>query len=129
MASETKQITIRELWIQMRGIENAFRFYSDALNGVAYSSPKSYDYPVPIDEPTYTALTAPYEIDCIDPPWCRTTPRKVAKNFGKLEERIDAMAIVLRALLDTLPGDKPIDFYMSEVPGTSWSGQPSPGRN
>src|SRR5207245_1538302 len=70
MASETKQITIRELWTQMRGIENAFRFYSDVLNGVAYSSPRSYDSTISVDDQTYTTLTSAYEQDCVNPPWC-----------------------------------------------------------
>jgi hypothetical protein len=129
MASETKQITIRELWLQMRGIENAFRYYSDALNGVASVAPKGYDTPVPVPDKTYTVISAPFEHDCTNPPWCKISFERFAANFGKLQERIGAISVALESMHGFVPDGTLLDFYMSEVPGTSWSGQPAPGRN
>ena len=129
MPSEPITISIRELWLQMRGIENAFRTYSDALNGIAGTKPDSYEFRFDVDGATYAVLAPPFERDCPNPPWCTLAPAKTATGFGKLKERVEAVATALQALIATVQGETPIEFYVSEVPGTSWSGQASHSNN
>jgi hypothetical protein len=129
MASDQNQITIRELWIQLRGIENAFRFYSDALNAVASIKGNSYETRTTVDVDTHGILSNGFIIDCINFPWCHIKPHRIAATFGALAKRVVAMDKALQTLISSLPVDEEIGFYFSEMPGIQSKGEPSPTRN
>jgi hypothetical protein len=129
MASDQDQITIRELWIQLRGIENAFRFHSDALNGIASIKGKSYETRTTVDVDTRRILGNAFIIDCITFPWCHIKPSIIAARFATLAERVVAMNKALQTLISSLEVDEEIGFYFSESPGIQSKGEPSPTRN
>ena len=129
MLGQKNKISVRELWLQMRGIENAFRAYSDILNGLAEIAPSKYELHVDLEDAVWTVLNGPFVRDCNDPPWCKTIPAKVAANFSKLQERVGAVSEALGAVVAKTDKDREFEFYVSEVPGTSWSGQSSHSNN
>ena len=132
MLSNKNRISLRELWIQMRGVENAFRFYSDALNGIAKIDRVSYDFVMDIDSKTWESLNQAIVKDpppCTNPPWCKTDPRGLLTDFGRIEERVASISRVMEALRAKINDDPSFGFYMSELPGTQWSGHSTPARN
>jgi hypothetical protein len=115
-SAPTDQVTMVDLWRQIRGLENALRHYGDVFAGWMEYGGKEYDATIPgLDRLT------PIPLPPCNPPWCippTTIPRTVremAQVAVAVKEVADALQLVAKDL--TLKAEH---IYVSELPGTHW---------
>ncbi len=130
-------ISLEELWLKCRGVENSFRYYSDVIaavgkdlksrgllsSGIPVSDPAvqaalELAFPTGDDEP----LPKVPPIRC--PPWCRVVAGDAIEGLGRVGRIADAVTKVGSALMviraHSPGGGEALHVYVSELPGTHW---------
>ena len=125
-------VTIEELWLKIRGLENAFRYYADVVAAMAKDPAYKDMLRERIEIHSQVAQQAmaetfPHEDEPIRkppppcPPWCSLTRKEFLDGLQRVAAISSAVTGVLSNIaLERGGKDVPIDIYVSELPGTHW---------
>ena len=116
-------LTARDIWAQYRGCENALRSYGDAFaHFMLRSGEAGLDASISLDRATEDPLIQVFPDRC-RPPFCKKAFSVVVDDMRQIAAKINAL-VDATAAFAALPENRREDsgHYVSEVPGTSWTG-------
>ncbi len=128
-----ESIMLDELWLKCRGVENAFRYYSDVLAAVGHDLKSRGLLPsgIPVTDPAARdgiQLTFPSVEHSVGPeecpPWCHISSPLTIEGLGTLSRIADAVTKVGVTLMEiraqATGGGEHLKVYITEIPGTHW---------